>query len=73
MGRAIITLVDEPDGKTAVSVTFENGYNKQSHAHGQAAMMIMHMDEQAKQADAQATEQAQDIINDMKFPSIILN
>ena len=72
MGRAIITLVDDTDGKVELKVTFEGGYNKNSHSHGQAAMMIMHMDELAKQSEAKATEQAQTIINDMKFPTLIL-
>ena len=48
MSRAIITLVDDPDGMVEMNVTFEGGFNKQSHAHGQAELMIKHMDELAE-------------------------
>lgn len=57
MSRAIITLVDDPDGAVEMNVTFENGFNKSSHAHGQAELMIKRMDELASSRQLVATEE----------------
>lgn len=44
MARAIIVLSDDPDGMVQMNVTFEGGFAKDSHAHGQAELVIKHLD-----------------------------
>jgi hypothetical protein len=57
MPRAIIILDDEPDGRVSMSATFENGYSKISHAHGQAALIIQSIDEHAAEKFDQFEEE----------------
>lgn len=48
MGRAIISLVDEGDGSFSTVVQFEGGFDKSSHAHQHANILIEHLNTLAK-------------------------
>ena len=62
MARVMISLVDEPGGLVAMRVDFEGGYNPDSHAHGQAGLIVAMFDKMADERieAGEATERSLD-------------
>ena len=52
MAKVILTLEDQPDGTVEMKACFEGGYDKTSHAHGQAALLIGVIDDRAEEIKA---------------------
>ena len=48
MSRSIIVLEDD-GAMVTMHVTYEEGYNEKSHAHGQTKLIIQHLDRQAEE------------------------
>ena len=53
MPRAILIMDDEPDGRVSLTCTFEGGYQKTSHAHGQVAKFVQDVDASAAEKFAE--------------------
>ena len=47
MARAVIVLSDDPTGYVEMTCTFDGEYDKNSHAHGQASLIIKSIDDLA--------------------------
>lgn len=59
MAICVLTLEDEPDGQVSMQVAFRDGYQSTSHAHGQMALIIKAIDDQAaSKQEVQSTRTA---------------